>query len=69
MKNKKLNLKELKELEEFYKAMDEDLFNDYTTEDLIKMEEEFMKEEQAKYIEETKKDYGFEEKGNERGDL
>ena len=43
------------ELEEFYKAMDEDLFNDYITEDLIKTEEEFMKEEQAKYTEETKK--------------
>lgn len=42
--------KELEELEEFYKAMEEDLFNEYTAEDLMQMEKEFLESEGSKRI-------------------
>lgn len=63
MKNTKLNMKELKELEDFYRAMEEDLFNEYTAEDLMIMEKEYLKSEQQRaFIESSKKDYDFEER-------
>ena len=40
MKEPKIDLKELKELEEFYKAMEEDLLQEYTAEDLMLMEKD-----------------------------
>ena len=61
MKDKKINLKELEELEKFYKAMEEDLFQEYTAEDLMQMEQEFLAKEQQEFIENSKADYDFEE--------
>lgn len=53
--------KELEELEEFYKAMEEDLFNEYTAEDLMQMEKEFLESEgQKEFIKNSQKDYDFE---------
>jgi len=53
MKEPKLDLKELKQLEEFYKAMEEDL---------MLMEKEFLANEQNEFIENSKEDYDFEER-------
>ena len=53
--------KELEELEEFYKSMEEDLFNEYTAEDLMQMEKEFLESEsQKEFIKNSQKDYDFE---------
>ena len=62
MKNIKIDLKELKQLEEFYKAMEEDLLQEYTAEDLMLMEKEFLANEQNEFIENSKEDYDFEER-------
>ena len=62
MKNIKIDLKELKQLEEFYKAMEEDLLQEYTTEDLMLMEKEFLAKEQEEFINSSKNDYVFEER-------
>ena len=62
MKEPKIDLKELKELEEFYKAMEEDLLQEYTAEDLMLMEKEFLANEQNEFIENSKEDYDFEER-------
>lgn len=62
MKNIKIDLKELKQLEEFYKAMEEDLLQEYTAEDLMLMEKEFLAKEQEDFIENSKNDYDFEER-------
>lgn len=62
MKEPKLDLKELKQLEEFYKAMEEDLLQEYTAEDLMLMEKEFLANEQNEFIENSKEDYDFEER-------
>ena len=62
MKNTKIDLKELKQLEEFYRAMEEDLFQEYTAEDLMLMEKEFLAKEQEDFIENSKNDYDFEER-------
>ena len=56
-----LNLS-LKELEEFYKAMEEDLLQEYTAEDLMLMEKEFLAKEQEEFINSSKDDYDFEER-------
>ena len=62
MKEPKIDLKELKELEEFYKAMEEDLLQEYTAEDLMLMEKEFLEKEQQEFINSSKDDYDFEER-------
>ena len=62
MKEPKIDLKELKELEEFYKAMEEDLLQEYTAEDLMLMEKEFLAKEQEEFINSSKNDYDFEER-------
>ena len=62
MKEPKIDLKELKELEEFYKAMEEDLIQEYTAEDLMLMEKEFLANEQQEFINSSKDDYDFEER-------
>jgi hypothetical protein len=62
MKNIKIDLKELKQLEEFYKAMEEDLLQEYTAEDLMLMEKEFLAKEQEEFINSSKNDYDFEER-------
>lgn len=62
MKEPKIDLKELKELEEFYKAMKEDLLQEYTAEDLMLMEKEFLAKEQEEFINSSKDDYDFEER-------
>ena len=62
MKEPKLDLKELKQLEEFYKAMEEDLLQEYTAEDLMLMEKEFLAKEQEEFINSSKDDYDFEER-------
>ena len=62
MKEPKIDLKELKELEEFYKAMEEDLLQEYTAEDLMLMEKEFLAKEQEELINSSKDDYDFEER-------
>ena len=62
MKNIKIDLKELKQLEEFYKAMEEDLLQEYTAEDLMLMEKEFLAKEQEEFINSSKDDYDFEER-------
>jgi hypothetical protein len=62
MKEPKIDLKELKELEEFYKAMEEDLLQEYTAEDLMLMEKEFLAKEQEEFINSSKDDYDFEER-------
>ena len=62
MKNIKIDLKELKQLEEFYKAMEEDLLQEYTAEDLMLMEKEFLANEQQEFINSSKDDYDFEER-------
>ena len=62
MKETKIDLKELKELEEFYKAMEEDLLQEYTAEDLMLMEKEFLANEQEEFINSSKDDYDFEER-------
>lgn len=62
MKEPKIDLKELKELEEFYRAMEEDLFQEYTAEDLMIMEQEFLANEQQEFINNSKDDYDFEER-------
>ena len=62
MKEPKKDLKELKELEEFYKAMEEDLLQEYTAEDLMLMEKEFLAKEQEEFINSSKDDYDFEER-------
>ena len=62
MKEPKIDLKELKELEEFYKAMEEDLIQEYTAEDLMLMEKEFLAKEQEEFINSSKDDYDFEER-------
>jgi cytoplasmic iron level regulating protein YaaA (DUF328/UPF0246 family) len=62
MKEPKIDLKELKELEEFYKAMEEDLLQEYTAEDLMLMEKEFLANEQQEFINSSKDDYDFEER-------
>ena len=62
MKEPKIDLKELKELEEFYKAMEEDLLQEYTAEDLMLMEKEFLENEQQEFINISKDDYDFEER-------
>ena len=62
MKEPKIDLKELKELEEFYKAMEEDLLQEYTAEDLMLMEIEFLAKEQEEFINSSKDDYDFEER-------
>lgn len=62
MKEPKIDLKELKELEEFYKAMEEDLLQEYTAEDLMLMEKEFLAKEQEEFINISKDDYDFEER-------
>ena len=62
MKNIKIDLKELKQLEEFYKAMEEDLLQEYTAEDLMLMEKEFLAKEQEEFINSSKNDYVFEER-------
>ena len=59
MKEPKIDLKELKELEEFYKAMEEDLLQEYTAEDLMLMEKEFLANEQQEFINSSKDDYDF----------
>lgn len=68
---KKKDLKELEELEEFYKAMEKDLFNDYTAEDLMQMENEFLESEgQKEFIKNSQKDYDFESrKDNEEKEV
>ena len=62
MKEPKIDLKELKELEEFYKAMEEDLLQEYTAEDLMLMEKEFLANEQQEFINSSKDYYDFEER-------
>ena len=62
MKEPKIDLKELKELEEFYKAMEEDLLQEYKAEDLMLMEKEFLANEQQEFINSSKDDYDFEER-------
>ena len=62
MKNIKIDLKEIKQLEEFYKAMEEDLLQEYTAEDLMLMEKEFLAKEQEEFINSSKNDYVFEER-------
>ncbi len=62
MKEPKIDLKELKELEEFYRAMEEDLFQEYTAEDLMRMEQDFLANEQQEFINNSKDDYDFEER-------
>ena len=62
MKEPKIDLKELKELEEFYKAMEEDLLQEYTSEDLMLMEKEFLANEQQEFINSSKDYYDFEER-------
>lgn len=62
MKEPKIDLKELEELEEFYKAMEEDLLQEYTAEDLMLMEKEFLAKEQEEFINSSKDDYDFEER-------
>ena len=62
MKEPKIDLKELKELEEFYKAMEEDLLQEYTAEDLMLMEKEFLANEQQEFINSSKDNYDFEER-------
>ena len=62
MKEPKIDLRELKELEEFYKAMEEDLLQEYTAEDLMLMEKEFLAKEQEEFINSSKDDYDFEER-------
>ena len=62
MKEPKIDLKELKELEEFYKAMEVDLLQEYTAEDLMLMEKEFLAKEQEEFINSSKYDYDFEER-------
>ena len=62
MKEPKIDLKELKELEEFYKAMEEDLLQEYTAEDLMLMEKEFLAKEQEEFINSSKVEYAFEER-------
>ena len=62
MREPKIDLKELKQLEEFYKAMEEDLLQEYTAEDLMLMEKEFLANEQNEFIENSKEDYDFEER-------